>query len=80
MDRCPYGSRCEDCVSSQEGDIVVQYAAYLILSSFGERGMVSLDSDYSGEAGRSLFIFICKFDDKCCDEVRILLINAHTHN
>lgn len=40
----------------ERGDTVVQYAAYLTLSSpWAKEGTVSFDSDYSGEAGRSLF-------------------------
>jgi hypothetical protein len=42
-------------------DLVVQYAACLTSSSFGEREMVSFDSDYSGRAGRSLFFGSRKF-------------------
>lgn len=42
----------------ETGDTVVQYAAYLTLSSpWAKEGTVSFDSDYSGEAGRSIYFF-----------------------
>jgi hypothetical protein len=61
-------------------DTIVQYAACLTLSSFGERGTASFDSDYSGEAGRSHIFFFCKPIPHLTLSSRILLIKYKKKN